>query len=1071
MGFVEIEQAGKRALEQFPVVKRSAKRIYQLASVATSNEKFKSEGDIVRVSPDDGFEYFYGYYDKSPWDATDRYMICMKVKQAYKSVAPKEPGVVGVIDTQNGNKFHKIGVTHAWNVQQSCMAQWMGPDYQSHISYDFINKREERVLPMAAYVVARDGSFILSLDFSRLHRMRPGYGYSNLVDKTKDELCPDKACIWKVEVATGEVTELFKYTDFAAFEPDETMKGADHKVNHLMISPNGKRFMVLHRWFQKGRKHTRLVTVNIDKTEMYTLSDDVFVSHCYWKNDEEILSFLRKKETGDHYYLMKDKTQEYKMYWSELNTDGHCSYSPDGKYIITDTYPNRKRIASVYLCTEDDNRSRRIARVFSPFRYDNVCRCDLHPRWNRTGDKVCIDSVHEGRRGLFVINLAQYNDPTVTYIDRSTQKNESLFDTAISKIEHYHYVSFDIFDTLIKRDVAEPKDVFKLMEKELAKNPDCKVVGFCEKRLEAEKKVRLQKKIVNLEDIYAAFEDTDVIRFKDQILKLEEELEYSLCIENIQIKKIFDWCINQNKSVILISDMYLSVGHIEKMLHKCGIQGYQRLFISNSCQKRKASHGELFKYACDEMQIKPTQLIHIGDSLKCDIINAQKSGCETIHVKRNKDTKYFHVPKLTMSDEQKSYYSMLKQFCNNRLSYDYGEMKRFGYEVFGPLLAGFCIWLNQDISNRKIDKLFFFARDGLIIKNAYEQLYGDSDIKTFYLEVSRRSLRVPQLWMKLNYEDVINSLSAASVQSITAFFEAVGLEFVKYVQVCEEEDIYEDYEFKKKEALSNDRLRKLYNRIEADIYKNSRNEYESLCAYLKKMDFKDNIAVIESGWRASMQNFLISVIENLKLDVRMHGYYVGLAEGARIYKEKKDLDFKGYVFDCVKNEGDKDLRNPFVGLIETLFLANTGSTKNYYLDIKGEVHVNRYLNEYEISPGVYTTDSQKILCIQQGALCFINDVNKSVLLEGIASSKVAFENLYKVGIEPTGMDIKLFGDMEFRDGNILHLAKPRSLLTYVMKPSSLVRDFYNSRWKIGFMKRLLKLPLPYEKMYEIMKRL
>lgn len=418
MGFLELEQAGKRIFEQFPVIKRSAKRVYQVASVATSGEKFKSEGDVIRVSPDDGYEYYYGYYDKSPWDATDRYMICIKVRQAYKSVAPKENAVVGVIDTQDDNRFIKIGITHSWNVQQSCMAQWMGPDYKSRIIYnDFRNgrycaviynfekRKEEKVLPMAAYDIACDGSFILSLDFSRLHRMRPGYGYSNLPEETKGELCPDKGCIWKVDVATGTVTELFKYTDLADFEPDESMTGAEHKVNHLMISPNCKRFMILHRWFQKGRKHTRLVTVNVDKSEMYNLSDDVFVSHCYWKNDNEILSFLRKKETGDHYYLMKDKTQQYKLLWDELKTDGHCSYSPDGRFIITDTYPNRKRIASVYLCTEEDNCSRRIARVFAPFKYDNDCRCDLHPRWNRKGDKVCIDSVHDGRRGLYVIPI------------------------------------------------------------------------------------------------------------------------------------------------------------------------------------------------------------------------------------------------------------------------------------------------------------------------------------------------------------------------------------------------------------------------------------------------------------------------------------------------------------------------------------------------------------------------------------------------------------------------------------------------------------------------------------------
>ena len=420
MGFVELEQTGKKILERYPFIKRSAKRAYQLASVALSGEKIQSEGALIKVSPDDEYEYFYGYYDKSPWDATDRYMLCIRVQQAYKSVAPAEPGAVGVIDTKAGNRFIEIGTTRSWNVQQSCMSQWLGPDFGTRIIYNdfrdgkycsvvynWAQRKEEKVLPLPVYDVARDGSFALSLDFSRLHRLRPGYGYSNLPDMTKGELCPDKPCIWKMNLISGEITALFSYTDFAGFEPDESMTGAEHKVNHLMISPNGKRFMVLHRWFQNGRKHTRLVTVNVDKTDMYNLSDSVFVSHCYWKNDSEILSFLRKEGTGDHYYLITDRTQSYQMLWPELNTDGHCSYSPDKRLVITDTYPNRKRLASVYLCTEENNISMRIARVFAPFRYDNDCRCDLHPRWNHAGNQVCIDSVHEGKRGLYTINIAE----------------------------------------------------------------------------------------------------------------------------------------------------------------------------------------------------------------------------------------------------------------------------------------------------------------------------------------------------------------------------------------------------------------------------------------------------------------------------------------------------------------------------------------------------------------------------------------------------------------------------------------------------------------------------------------
>ena len=148
--------------------------------------------------------------------------------------------------------------------------------------------------------------------------------------------------------------------------------------------------MLLHRWFHNGKKHTRLVTADQNGKNLYNLSDDVFVSHCFWKNNQEILSFLRKAQTGDHYYLMRDQTQQYHMLWPQLNTDGHCSYSPNRTLVVTDTYPNRKRIASVYLCIEKGNRSVRLARVFSPFRYDNDCVVICIPVGTEPGTKFVL---------------------------------------------------------------------------------------------------------------------------------------------------------------------------------------------------------------------------------------------------------------------------------------------------------------------------------------------------------------------------------------------------------------------------------------------------------------------------------------------------------------------------------------------------------------------------------------------------------------------------------------------------------------------------------------------------------
>lgn len=416
MGRREIENLVRRALKPFPLVKRVGTRAWQRIGYALSDEKIKSEGEVRRLTPDDGSEYFFGYYDKCPWDADGARMIALRVRDTTKSPAPKEPGELVLVDPRGVDAPVAIATVHAWNVQQGCMAQWLGPDFKRYILYnDFRDgafcsviydtqaMAEARTLPLPVYDVARDGSFALSLDFSRLHRLRPGYGYSNLPDATRGQRCPDAPCVWRMELSSGAVRPLLKYTDLAAFEPRDTMEKAEHKVNHLMISPDGSRFMALHRWLEGGLKHTRLVTVNSDGTGLYNLSDDDFVSHCCWKDDGHILSFLRKSATGNHYYLMKDKSREYRMLWPELRRDGHCTYSPDGRRVVTDTYPDRKRLASVFICSDGANLSQRVARVFSPLRYCGDCRCDLHPRWNRTGDAVCIDSAHEGKRGLYLI--------------------------------------------------------------------------------------------------------------------------------------------------------------------------------------------------------------------------------------------------------------------------------------------------------------------------------------------------------------------------------------------------------------------------------------------------------------------------------------------------------------------------------------------------------------------------------------------------------------------------------------------------------------------------------------------
>ena len=415
-----LEQTINQQLNKYPGIKKGIKRAYQRINYTLGSKK-NHEGDVIRISPNETAEFFFGYYDKSPEDATGRYVLCLKAQDTWSDVAPASPAQILLIDTslpiEDPKRVRVLATTHTWNVQQGCMVQWLGPDYDHEIIYnDFRDDKyisivldvftgAERVLARPIYSVSADGSFALTLDFSRLHRLRPGYGYSNLPEETKDLKIPESTAIWKLDIKTNTITSVLPYTAFSSFEPRPEMKNAEHKVNHIMLSPNGKRFMVLHRWFDGQRKYTRLVTVNVDGTEMYNLADDDMVSHCYWKNDEEIIAFENKKGQGAGYYLMKDRSTEYRRLWSHISSDGHPSYSPDRRLVLTDTYPNRKRMAILKILNEDFNIV--IAKVFAPFKYDNDTRCDLHPRWSRDGKRVFFDSVFEGHRGLYMVDVSK----------------------------------------------------------------------------------------------------------------------------------------------------------------------------------------------------------------------------------------------------------------------------------------------------------------------------------------------------------------------------------------------------------------------------------------------------------------------------------------------------------------------------------------------------------------------------------------------------------------------------------------------------------------------------------------
>lgn len=403
-----------KKLTQFPKLKRTLKNTYMWVGNILSDKKTDLPG-LVQVSSGES-EHNFGYYDKSPWSKDQRYMIYLAPQGASRHFVSQEPTPIILYDCR-ARKETVLTYTHVWNSQQGCMLQWLGPDFSTRILFnDFrdgqycsviysLQDKTEKVLQKPVYTVSADGKTAITLDFSRLNTFRPGYGYCNLKDETAQERYPDSPCMWRLDIENNTAVALsIHYKTLAELEPQDSMQAGYHKVNHIMLNPSADRFMFIHRWIVNGVTHHRLLTCNTDGSDLYILLADGMVSHNNWKDDETIISYCYSREDGDGYHILHDKTQQRELIGAGILTvDGHPSYSPDGKYIITDAYPDFKRKQSLYLIRMEDGKVRRLGSIYSNFKYRNEVRCDLHPRWNHNSAEICFDGSPTAKRQVYIL--------------------------------------------------------------------------------------------------------------------------------------------------------------------------------------------------------------------------------------------------------------------------------------------------------------------------------------------------------------------------------------------------------------------------------------------------------------------------------------------------------------------------------------------------------------------------------------------------------------------------------------------------------------------------------------------
>ena len=415
--FSPIERLVASCLSATPGIKRIIKNTYvRINALVFARKKGGKILDpripaIVSVIPDEQ-ESFYGYYDKSPVNEVGviSHIPTISTKRAPRGTALLKIAVTSLDD----GLTRVVGETFCYNWQQGARSQWLDDDL---LIYNVVNSngysavvksmstgKTVREYGMAVQDAYRT-EYFLSLNYGRLMSVAPDYGYRNFsYDQVRyREL--DNDGIWKVDIQSGESELLFSFSDILSQDFKKKVDDYYHTVNHIMISPDGRSFIFIHRYYKGQRKYHRLMYSDFETLKV--LLDDEIVSHMSWLNDDVLIGYLSVNSVLGYYQIdLRSGIITIVAGMSHLNMgDGHPSVYRD--WVVFDSYPDKGRMQQLSLYNLKTKDIYPLLRLYSSVDYMGECRCDLHPRFSPDGSKIFFDSVFSGFRKHCYIDVTK----------------------------------------------------------------------------------------------------------------------------------------------------------------------------------------------------------------------------------------------------------------------------------------------------------------------------------------------------------------------------------------------------------------------------------------------------------------------------------------------------------------------------------------------------------------------------------------------------------------------------------------------------------------------------------------
>lgn len=560
-------------------------------------------------------------------------------------------------------------------------------------------------------------------------------------------------------------------------------------------------------------------------------------------------------------------------------------------------------------------------------------------------------------------------------------------------IDQAKVVSFDLYDTLIFRKFEQPQEVFRLMEFITG------VDRFAQIRKRMQQKAYHYVKRTygcphpTLHEIYQQIEKS-YPGICSGFEALERKIEQNAVFPNRAMQELYFYALNKNKTIIILSDMYLQKDDIERMLHRCGYEGYRRLYLSSERKKTKYE-GDLYRQMIQEEAADPAAVFHIGDNPISDA-----------KIPRSLGIKAF-------------YYDTCKKDCLNSL-YRLGHAGRavlpaedsfwygLGYYIGGTFYMGLSAWIRKKAQGRRI---FCLSRDGYNLANILKNAGSD---KCEYIRASRRALILPAI-VKLGRRELELLPPYSCGQTVREV-----MRYLHFEGIPEEDFIAEGLSgygavIRTKSDVA--KVKRTYIKNKDYILHRCEAERRNLERYFQVHGlFEKEILFFDSGWNGTSQYLIERIYRILGKKCRICFLYAGIKEHSSRCKWLRSSQYEAFLNEYMDTKKRKAVLDS-AAVMELFFSENAPALIRYG---SGQLQFEPH------------HQNKRIDRVNQGIQDYMEQnryMARDAWMDGL--QKYAMVRIEELLMEPTKEQAKKIGDMENVDS--MSACKNRKMKKYMAR--------------------------------------